>query len=77
MTNQELQIAVEKHIKAQKRANTRTLVASILIMVYGVTFMTIMPGINGTILGALISVFGVLIFGFSMAARPNHGPQFK
>jgi len=64
--------AMEQRLKSQKRSNRITLIASIIVMVYGLTFMTIMPGLNGVILGAIISLFGVLLFGFSMAARPNN-----
>jgi len=69
--------AAEHHIKAQKRSNRITFAASIAVMVYGLTFMSIMPGLNGLILGVIISLFGVLLFGFSIASRPNHGPNLK
>lgn len=69
MTNQELQLVAKQTIKTRNRANVWTFITGIFSIVYGISFAYIMPGTEAIILGSLITVFGTLVFAFSIAAR--------
>jgi len=72
MNNQELQNVVKKQIKTRNRANNFTFISGTFLLVYGMTFTFLIPGINAVILGSMITVFGVFIFGFSVASKKNN-----
>lgn len=71
MTDNQLQLAVKRQIKARERANKMTFISGTFLTVYGMTFAYVMPGIEGTVVGSIIAVFGICVFGFSSAAKNN------
>ena len=64
--------AQQETIAKRNRANKITFIAGTFSVVYGLTFAFIMPGINAVILGSFITVFGLFVFSFSVAAKHNN-----
>ena len=71
MNNNQLQLAVKKQIQKRERANKMTFIGGTFSIVYGLTFAYVMPGIEAIVLGTIITLFGVLVFGFSAVAKNN------
>jgi hypothetical protein len=72
MNIQLIKKAQQETIVKRNRANKITFIAGTFCLVYGLTFAFIMPGIEAIILGSFITVFGVFIFSFSVAAKQNN-----
>jgi hypothetical protein len=72
MNIQLIKKAQQETIAKRNRANKITFIAGTYFLVYGLIFAFIMPGIEAIILGSFITIFGVFIFSFSVAAKQNN-----
>jgi hypothetical protein len=72
ITEEMIKQAQRETVATRKRANTMTFVAGAFMLVYGLAFACIMPGINGTVLGSIIALFGILIVAFSIESYNNN-----
>lgn len=71
MTDNQLQLAVKRQIQKRERANKMTFIGGTFSVVYGMTFAYVMPGVESIVLGSIITLFGLLVFSFSVVAKNN------
>lgn len=71
MTDNQLQLAVKRQIQKRERANKMTFIGGTFSVVYGMTFAYVMPGVEAIVLGSIITLFGLLVFSFSVVAKNN------